>query len=93
MPVHEMKDLIEMDALSLEDNVDKSSEADEKLGEFAKDGPKDSLSLYEAESQVLTLYDQLADLRLETALFEAQADIQSGTIIVMFHDWHLLTSS
>lgn len=93
MPVHEMKDSIEMDALSLEDNVHKSSEADEKLGEFAKDGPRDSLSLYEAESQVLTLYDQLADLRLETALFEAQADIQSGTIIDMFHDWHLLTSS
>lgn len=80
MLVHEVNDLTEMDGLSLEEKADKPSEADEELEKFAKDGPRDSLSLYEAESQVLTLYDQLADLRLETALFEAQADIQSGTI-------------
>lgn len=81
-----------MDELSLEDDADKSSEAEEELGEFAKDRSQDKLLLYEAESQVLTLYDQLADLRLEKALFEAQAELQSGTTIVPCHERYSLNS-
>lgn len=57
----------------------KSSEVDEELGEFMKDESSDSLLLYAAECQVLTLYDQLADLILEKALLEAQLRSQPGT--------------
>lgn len=60
-------------------NRRKSTEVDEELGDFAKDEPSDSLLLFAAECQVLTLYDQLADLRLEKALLEAQLSLRSGT--------------
>lgn len=39
----------------------------------------DSLSLYKVESQILDLYDQLDELRLETAIFEAQSKLPFGT--------------
>lgn len=39
----------------------------------------DSLSLYDVESQILNLYDQLDELRLEIAIFEAQLKLPPGT--------------
>lgn len=70
-----------MNEPSLEDNDNKSEAADD-LEHIVKDTARDNLSLYEAESQILTLYDQLADLRLEKALVETQIDLQSGTTII-----------
>ena len=56
-----------------EENEDESAYAD-----FAKQKSHDSLSLYDAESQALALYDQLVELRLEKAILEAQLEIPSG---------------
>lgn len=41
--------------------------------------PQDRLFLYEAESLVLTLYDQLVQSRLEKALLEAAIETPPGT--------------
>ena len=46
---------------------------------YAIQKPQDRLFLCEAESQILTLYDQLVQLRLEKALLEAAIETPSGT--------------
>ena len=46
---------------------------------YARQKPQDRLFLYEAESQILTLYDQLVQSRLEKALLEAAIETPPGT--------------
>lgn len=46
---------------------------------YATQKPQDRLFLYEAESQILTLYDQLVQSRLEKALLEAAIETPPGT--------------
>lgn len=45
---------------------------------YATQKPQDRLFLYEAESQILALYDQLVQSRLEKALLEAAIESPSG---------------
>lgn len=67
-----------MDRLSLEDEANKTLDDDDGFVELAKQESRDSLSLYDTEGQVLTLYDQLVELKLEKAIFEAQLELSSG---------------
>lgn len=46
---------------------------------YATQKPQDRLFLYEAESQILALYDQLVQSRLEKALLEAAIETPPGT--------------
>lgn len=46
---------------------------------YTSQKPQDRLFLYEAESQILTLYDQLVQSRLEKALLEAAIETPPGT--------------
>lgn len=52
------------------------------FGHFAANEPGDTTSFYQAEGQVLELWDQLTELKLEQALLEAQSMLeQSGGCI------------
>lgn len=68
-----------MEKLSLDDNADENSELDTAFIKYTTDEPVDRLSLYEIERQILCLYDQLIELRLERAILEAQLELPSGT--------------
>lgn len=61
-----------MEKLSLEDNADDNSELNIAFTNYADPESVDSLSLYEIESQILSFYDQLIELRLERAILETQ---------------------
>lgn len=63
---------MEISDVIAEDNAAKLFECANTFAEFSKDESRDVLTFYEAESQVLTLYDHLHDLKLELALLEAQ---------------------
>ncbi len=65
--------------MSVLNNKVKESEDDFAYEDFTKQKPQDSLFLYEAESQILCLYDQLVELRLEKAILRAQIDTSPGT--------------
>lgn len=62
---------------SREDSI-RHSEDDSAYAELANYQSQDDLLLYGAESQVLGLYDQLDELRLERAVLEAHQEISSG---------------
>lgn len=64
--------------MALYGEANKSFEDESAYAEFAKQKSHDNLSLYEAESQALALYDQLVELRLEKAILEARQEISSG---------------
>ena len=64
--------------MSLHEHVKKQAADDSAYVHLAKQTSRDNLSLYKAESQVLALYDQLVELRLEKALIEAQLETPSG---------------
>lgn len=68
-----------MEKLSLEDNAAENSELDIAFVKYANHEPVDRLSLYEIERQILCLYDQLIDIRLEGAILEAQLELSPGT--------------
>lgn len=65
--------------MSLLEDTKKQIEDDSAYVDLAQQTSRDNLFLYEAESQVLALYDQLAELRLEKAVIEAQLETPSGT--------------
>ena len=56
-----------------------SSSVDAAFADFAAYKPGDALPFYEIEGQVLGLWDQLNELRLEKALLEAQNTVPIGT--------------
>ena len=68
-----------MEKLSLDDNATENSELDTAIIRYANHEPIDKLSLYEVERQILCLYDQLIELRLERAILEAQLELPPGT--------------
>lgn len=68
-----------MEKLSLDDNAIENSELDTAFVSYADHEPVDRLSLYEVERQILCLYDQLIELRLERAILEAQIELPPGT--------------
>lgn len=76
--MHPTVDFITMEKLSLEDKANESSELDTAFVDHANHELVDSLSLYEIESQILCLYDQLIELRLERAILETQLELPSG---------------
>ena len=65
--------------MSLLEDTKKQVEDDSLYVDLAQKTSRDNLLLYEAESQALALYDQLAELRLEKAVVEAQLETPSGT--------------
>ena len=65
--------------MSLLEDPKKQVEDDSAYVDLAQQTSRDNLLLYEAESRALALYDQLAELRLEKALAEAQLATPSGT--------------
>lgn len=64
--------------MSLLEHVKTQAADDSAYVHLAKQTSRDNLSLYQAESQALALYDQLVELRLEKALIEAQLETPSG---------------
>ena len=56
-----------------------SSSTDAAFAGFAAHKSGDALPFYEIEGQILELWDQLNELRLEKALLEAQDTIPIGT--------------
>lgn len=65
--------------MSLPDDDSEQGLQDDFLYEnYATQKPQDGLFLYEAESQILTLYDQLVQAKLEKALLEAAIETPSG---------------
>lgn len=48
------------------------------FADYASDQPCDTTPFYQAEGQILELWDQLNELKLEQAILEAQATPQSG---------------
>ena len=69
--------------MSLVEDTKKQVEDDSVYVDLAQQTSRDNLLLYEAESQALALYDQLAELRLEKAVVEAQLENPPGTRIVL----------
>lgn len=69
---------LHMEKLSLEDKAHENSDLDAAFLDYAKHESVDSLSLYEIESEILCLYDQLIELRLERAILETQLELPSG---------------
>lgn len=59
-----------------------SSSTDAAFASFAAQKSGDALPFYEIEGQILELWDQLNELRLEKALLEAQGTVPSGTTTV-----------
>lgn len=59
--------------------TEQGSQEDFLYEKYATQKPQDMLFLYEAESQILTLYDQLVQSRLEKALLEATVETSAGT--------------
>ena len=57
-----------------------SSSVDAAFADFAAYQSGDALPFYELEGQVLELWDQLNELRLEKTLLEAQNTIPIGTM-------------
>lgn len=55
-----------------------SSSTDAAFAGFAAEKSGDALPFYEIEGQILELWDQLNELRLEKALLEAQDTISIG---------------
>lgn len=66
-----------MEKSSLEADA-KQFDLDETFAEYAKPWSADNLSFYEIESQILALYDQLIELRLEKAILDTQLDLPQG---------------
>ena len=67
-----------MEKLSLEDDANENSELDAAFADYANHELVDTVSLYEIESQILCLYDQLIELRLERAILDSQIELPSG---------------
>lgn len=59
-----------------------SSSADAAFAGFAARQSGDALPFYEIEGQILELWDQLNELRLEKALLEAEDSVPIGTTSV-----------
>lgn len=71
-------------AASIMDNMELDTDSLSKLSEvdafaaYADDESGDALPFYEAEGQVLALWDQLNELKLEMALLEASMNPPPG---------------
>ncbi|CAF9927290.1 MAG: hypothetical protein ALECFALPRED_003679 [Alectoria fallacina] len=57
-----------------------SFSTDAAFADLAAQGPGDALPFYEIEGQILELWDQLNELRLEKALLEAQDTVPTGNM-------------
>ncbi|MCJ1424322.1 hypothetical protein MMC29_002209 [Sticta canariensis] len=68
------KDSTRVCEMSLLEDTKQQVEDDSVYVDLAQQTSRDNLLLYEAESQALALYDQLAELRLEKAVVEAQLE-------------------
>ena len=59
----------------------KDVELDDAFTEIAKDTKVSTVSFSPQETEILDLYDQLQDLRLENALMNAQISQAKGTML------------
>lgn len=64
--------------MSLSEDENRQVEDDSAYVDLAQQTSHDNLSLYQAESQALALYDQLVELRLAKAIAEAETETPSG---------------
>lgn len=67
------------DESSLGSNGNNTSEHAAALAAFAVNESRDVVSFYDVEAQILALYDQLNDLKLEIALQEAGNELPSSS--------------
>lgn len=70
-----------------------SSTTDAAFADLAGHKSGDVLPFYEIEGQILELWDQLNELRLEKALLEAQEKVPMGTIAPGFPKHWLIRST
>lgn len=59
-----------------------SSGTEAAFADFAAHEAGDTIPFYEAEGQILELWDQLNELKLEQALLEAQMTSTSGASVM-----------
>ena len=64
--------VLDLGVTKISENTAMSSASDATFAEFAAHGSGDTLSFYEVEGQVIALWDQLNELKLEQAVLEAQ---------------------
>ncbi len=76
-----------MEKLTLEDDLKDDSELEAGFVSYASDESVDELSLYAIESEILCLYDQLIELRLERAILDTQLDLPAGPRELLVQKW------
>ena len=64
--------------LQIDPELGPESPTEKDFAGFAADQPGDTLPFYEVEAKILSLWDQLNDLKLEISLQEAQKNPDSG---------------
>lgn len=67
-----------MEKLTLEDGLKEDSELEAGFLQYANHELADDLSLYAIESEILCVYDQLMELRLERAILDMQLELPAG---------------
>ena len=63
-----------------------SSFTDSSFADLCRHEPGDTVPFYQAEGQILELWDHLQELKLEQALLEAQIALQSGALVTLKPD-------
>jgi hypothetical protein len=76
-----------MEKLTLEDDLKEDSELEAGFVSYANDESVDDLSLYAIESEILCLYDQLIELKLERAILDMQLEFPAGARELLVQNW------
>ena len=77
--------VVGLGATKVSENAVMSSSTDAAFAEFAAHESGDTLPFYEIEGQVLALWDQLNELKLEQALLEAQNTLSGARALCQIH--------
>jgi hypothetical protein len=78
--------VVGLGATKISEDVIMSSATDAAFADFATHKTGDTLPFYEAEGQVLTLWDQLNELKLEQALLEARNTTSGARLLCQVHE-------
>lgn len=76
---------VDIGTTEISENAVMSSSTDAAFAEFAAHESGDTLPFYKIEGQVLALWDQLNELKLEQALLEAQNTLSGARTLCHVH--------
>ena len=71
-----------MDNTQFSDTTSMSMFNDAVFADYAEHDSGDTLPFYEAEGQILSLWDQLNELKLEQCLYEVQPGLTAGAHVL-----------